>query len=238
MAINQKIAQHDNESQGSTHVGSDSSSSSSDEDSLSCSEYEGEHEEMEMIMKRIRRRRRRRIRASPVPALRASPTCGKNSVRAQRSHAIAIANTNANANTDSVRMMKRLHFHLASLRSLLPPTARSSRSCSVIADAVRYRKALEKEIQLLLAALPHSHQVDVRRVECGGLQIGITCKKKAGLMVALMEAMENFGLHFANVSVSCQDDNITIDALSTQDGGEKAGALKGMLVATITRFSQ
>lgn len=59
-------------------------------------------------------------------------------------------------------------------------------------------------------------QVDVRRVECGGLQIGIECKKKSGLMVALMEAMESFGLLFTNVNVSCQDDNITIDALSTK----------------------
>lgn len=245
MAINQKIAPAPVEyDQNCSHNSSspDNSSSPSDEKSLSCSECERDHGQMAMIMKSLRRGSRPSCVRATAQSLRASTTFGKSSRRARRLRMKMMVNANPDSAMDKESgrmMMKRLHSHLASLRSLLPPTARSAQSGNVIADALRYKKTLKKEIQLLLTALPYYHQVDVRSVECGGLQIGVACKKKSGLMVALMEAMESFGLHFNNVSVSCQDGNITIDARSSQDcGGEKAGALKGILVATISRFSQ
>jgi hypothetical protein len=56
----------------------------------------------------------------------------------------------------------------------------------------------------------------VKVVKRGGdLQIRISCKKKSGLLIALMEVMEGAGLVFSYVDVSCQED-IDIKALSKQ----------------------
>ena len=47
------------------------------------------------------------------------------------------------------------------------------------------------------------------------LQIKISCKKKSGLLIALMEVMESSGLVFSYVDVSCNED-IHIKALGNQ----------------------
>ncbi|MCO5550752.1 hypothetical protein L7F22_004243 [Adiantum nelumboides] len=132
----------------------------------------------------------------------------------------------------------RLHQHLVSLRSLLPPSARFSRTRDVVADALLYKKVLRKQIQILQKALPYAQQVNVKRLGSGGLQIGVFCKKEPGLLVALMEAIESFGLAFANVNVSCLDEKIRIDAIGDMEISERIGSLKVALMATIMRFSR
>lgn len=132
-------------------------------------------------------------------------------------------------------MMNRLHRQLVALRSMVPPSARSSQH-SVIADALKYKKALKNEIHQLQRALPFARQVNVVRGE-GGLQISLVCKKKSGLLIALMEAIESFGLVLSKVNVCCRD-GIMIDALSTQGSTPHVDSLlKFALMTTIARFS-
>lgn len=133
-------------------------------------------------------------------------------------------------------MMNRLHRQLVALRSMVPPSARSSQH-SVIADALKYKKALKNEIHELQRALPFAQQkVNVVRGDAG-LQISLVCKKKSGLLIALMEAMDSFGIVLSKVNVCCRN-GIVIDALSTQDSTPHVDSLlKVALMTTIARFS-
>ncbi|KAH7278829.1 hypothetical protein KP509_38G057700 [Ceratopteris richardii] len=130
-----------------------------------------------------------------------------------------------------------LRYHLASLRSALPPVARSSELKNVLADALRYKRALTKELEVLREAMPYAQQVSVKRSASGCLRVKVSCDKEPGLVTALMDALDGFGVMFTSVRVSCQNDMIKIDAVSTEDVGEIIGPLKIFLMSTIMRFS-
>ncbi|KAI5063155.1 hypothetical protein GOP47_0021702 [Adiantum capillus-veneris] len=137
---------------------------------------------------------------------------------------------------DSIACLRQ---HLASLRSLLPHSARSSKARNLVADALRYKNMLRKQIETLQKALPYAQQVNVRRLgPSGGLKIDVSCDKEPGLLVALMEAIESFGLAFTNMNVSCLNEKIRLDAVGDMEISERIGSLKVALMATIMRFSQ
>ncbi|KAH7352444.1 hypothetical protein KP509_19G045400 [Ceratopteris richardii] len=133
--------------------------------------------------------------------------------------------------------IQRLRYHLASLRSLLPPLARSSQPGNVIRDALKYKKALAKELDVLQNAVPYARQVNVKQSGTGCLKVGISCDKKPGLLIALMEALDRSGLTFTSVNLSCLNDKVEINAVSTKGVKRSPASVKVALLSTIMHFS-
>lgn len=119
-------------------------------------------------------------------------------------------------------VVEALCKQLRSLRSVIP---NSSPSSCVITDAIEYKEELKRQIEELQNGLAlgstdlqagraRSTQVEVIAND-GRLEIHVSSEKKPGLMVALMEAIEGFGLVFEVANLSCRN-RVVVDVYSKQ----------------------